>query len=120
MNAKSKKSVKDILEMSPKQFQQWFEEEERRSGDENFEDTALKEFLGEPEKSENGITISFSSFILLFIVLCAICAISIITGSQVTSNPFIVSAITILSAIGIILLAIKAKENDLKNNMKYR
>lgn len=120
MNGKSKKSIKDILEMSPKQFQQWFEEQERLSNEEHFEDKALKQFVVEPEESGNDITISLSSFTLLFIILCAICAITVITGSKGLLNPYVASAIAILSAIGFILLAANAKKHDLKNNMKYK
>ena len=113
MNDKSK-TEKTAFGMSKEEFQQMLEEQERS---EPFEDKALEQFVRKPKESnllsKIDKIISSVNFILLFLLLCIIFTVSVVSTAK--SIP-----IAILSMIGIIILIIEAKRNNDENNRKYK
>ena len=117
MNQESNEKLTSIG-MSKEGFSKMLEEYERNN---SFEDPAHEQFVRKPEKSnllDN--VVSKSNSILLFFLFCVICAVSIISGSKGTMEPYVAAPIAVLSMIGIIIIAKDAKKYQDENNKKYK
>lgn len=57
-------------------------------------------------------SMSFRNFISLFLFLCIICSTTIIGSTKGEMNPYIASIIALFSFLGILILALEAKEHD--------
>ena len=117
MNQESNEKLTSI-EMSKEDFSKMFGEYERNNP---FKAPALEQFVRKPEKSNLVDNIvSTTNYILLFLLFCVICAVSIISGSKGTMEPYVAISIAVLSMIGIIIIAKDMKKYQDENNKKYK
>ena len=68
--------------------------------------------MSRKQSHKERISMSFINFILLFLFLCIICSTTIIGSTKGEMNPYIASIITLFSFLGILILALEAKEHD--------